>query len=85
MMSDDISSSIGSWQEHAMFTSAWWSSQKPRWRVVARATSHDHQILRPNRSVDDKAVLVARMNEIQVGSQESVVARVRVPGVVVHA
>ena len=68
-----------------MFTSAWMRSQKPRWRVEAHATAVDHQILRPNRSVDDKAVFVARMNEIQVGSRESVVAHVRVPGVVVHA
>ena len=68
-----------------MFTSVWMRSQKPRWRVEARATAVNHQILKPNRSMDDKAVLVARMNEIQVGSQESVVARVRVPGVVVHA
>ena len=31
---------------------------------VARAMSYDHQILRPNRSVDDKAVLAARVTEI---------------------
>ena len=53
-----------------MFTGAWRSSQKPRWRVVARARSYDHQILRPSRSVDDKAVLAAR---------------VRVPGAIVRA
>ena len=53
-----------------MFTGAWRSSQKSRWRVEARATSYDHQILRPSRSVDDKAVLAAR---------------VRVPGAVVRA
>ena len=64
MMSDDINSSIGAWQERAMFTGAWRRSQKPRWRVVARAISYDHQILRLSRSVDDKAVLVARVTEI---------------------
>ena len=41
------------------------------WRVeeqpetqVARATSYDHQILRPSRLVDDKAVLVTRVTVI---------------------
>ena len=41
------------------------------WRVkemletqVARATSYDHQIFRPSRSVDDKAFLAARVTEI---------------------
>ena len=38
--------------------------------MEARATSYDHQILRPCRSVDDKAFLAAR---------------VRVPGAVVYA
>ena len=47
-----------------MFTGAWRSSQKPRWCVVARATLYDHQILRLSRSVDDKAVLAARVIEI---------------------
>ena len=64
MTSYDISNSIGTWQERAMFTSAWRSSQKPRWRVVVRATLYDHQILRPSRSVNDKAVLAARVTEI---------------------
>ena len=64
MTSDDISSNIGAWQERAMLTGAWRSNQKPRWRVVARATSYDHQILRPSRLVDDKAVSAARVTEI---------------------
>ena len=55
---------FGAWLEHAKFTGAWRRSQKPRWRVVARATSYDYQILRPSRSVDDKAVLAARVTEI---------------------
>ena len=64
MTSDDISSSIGARQERAMFTDAWRKSQKPRWHVEARATSYDHQILKPSRSVDDKAVLAVRVTEI---------------------
>ena len=64
MTSDDINSSIGTWQEHAMFTGAWRSSQKPRWRVVARAASYDHQFFRPSRAVDDKALLAARVTDI---------------------
>ena len=47
-----------------MLTSASRSSWKPKWRVVAHAASYDHQILRPRRSVDDKAVLAARVTEI---------------------
>ena len=60
-----ISAAIfGAWLEHAKFIGAWRRSQKPRWRVVAHATSYDHQILRPSRSMDDKAVLAARVTEI---------------------
>ena len=68
-----------------MFIDAWRRSQKPRWRVEARTTSYDHQILRPSRSVDDKAVLVVCVVEIQAGSRESAAARVRVLDAVVHA
>ena len=64
MMSDDISSKISAWQECAMFTGAWRCNQKPRGRVVARATTYDHHILRPSRSVDNKAVWVACVTEI---------------------
>ena len=49
-------------------------------RVWARVSSYDHQILRPSRSGDDKAVLVVRAAEIQVGSQEPSAACVRVWG-----
>ena len=47
-----------------MFSDAWRRNQKPRWHVVARVVSYDHQILRPSRSVDDKVVLAARVTEI---------------------
>ena len=60
-----------------MFTGAWRSSQKPRWRVVARARSYDHQILRPSRSVDDKAVWAAHVPRRRSGSEESEAARSR--------
>ena len=68
-----------------MFTGAWRRSQKPMWRVEARTMLYDHQILRPTRSVDDKAILATRVAEIQAGSRESVVACMRVPGAVVRA
>ena len=57
--------------------------QIPRWRVLARETSYDYQILRPSGSRDDKAVLAARVAEIRAKSQESSAARVRVPGAIV--
>ena len=44
-----------------VFTDAWRRSQKPRWRVEARAAAFDHQILRPSKSV--KAVMAARVHE----------------------
>ena len=47
-------------------------------------SSYDHQILKPSRLGDDKAVLTARVVEIQAGSQEPSVARVRVPGAIVR-
>ena len=46
-----------------MFTSTWRRSQKPRWRMKARATAVDHQILRPSRSVDEEAVMAAHLHE----------------------
>ena len=46
-----------------MFTGAWRRSQKPRWRMEARATAVDHQILRPSRSVDEEAVMAAYVHE----------------------
>ena len=42
--------------------------QIPRQRVWEHVTSYDHQILRPSRSMDNKAVLVARVAEIRAGS-----------------
>ena len=46
-----------------MFTGTWRRNQKPKWRVVARATTVDHQILKPGRSVDEEAVMAARVHE----------------------
>ena len=46
-----------------MFTSTWRRSQKPRWRMKARATAVDHQILRPSRSVNEEAVMAAHVHE----------------------
>ena len=46
-----------------MFTGAWRRSQKPRWRVEARAATFDHQILRPSKSVNEEAVMAARVHE----------------------
>ena len=52
---------------------------------MARAALYDHQILKPSRSVDNKAVLAARVAEIRVGSRESLAARVIVLEAIVHA
>ena len=49
--------------------------QRLLWRVEARESSYDYQILRPNGSVDDKAGLAARVTEIRAGSRESSAAR----------
>ena len=46
-----------------MFTDTWRRNQKPRWRVEARATAVDHQIVRPSRSVDEEAVMAVRVHE----------------------
>ena len=48
--------------------------------MEARATSYNHQILRPSRSVDDKAVLAARGPRRRSGSEESEVARAAAVG-----
>ena len=58
-----------------MFTGEWRSSQKSKWRVEARATSYDHHILRPSRSVDDKAFRAARVPRRRSGIDESKAAR----------
>ena len=75
MMSDDISRSIGAWQEHAMFTGAWRSNQKSRWRVEARATSVESHISSVGRSVVDEAVMAARVHEHNLEVRESEAAR----------
>ena len=53
--------------------------------MSTRVSSFDHQILRPSISGDDKAVLAARVVEIQARSQECSAAHVRVPGAIVCA
>ena len=65
-----------------MFTNAWRRSQKPKWRVEARATAVDHQILRPSRSVDEEAVMAARVPRRQSKSHESEAARGNFPELV---
>ena len=46
-----------------MFTGVWKRRQKSRWCVEACATSVDHQILKPSKSVDEEAVMTARVHE----------------------
>ena len=46
-----------------MFTGVWRRSQKPKWGVEARAAAFDHQILRPSKSMDEEAVMAARVHE----------------------
>ena len=75
MTSDDISNRIGAWQERAMFTSAWRSSQKSRWHVEVRATSVESHISSVGRSVVDKAVMAARVHEHNLEVRESEAAR----------
>ena len=36
---------------------------KTQWCVVVRAASYDHQILRPSKSVEEEAVIAARVHE----------------------
>ena len=63
MTSDDISSRFRRVAEACVFTGAWRRRQKSRWRVEARATSVDHQILRPSKSVDEETVMAARVHK----------------------
>ena len=58
-----------------MFTGAWRSSQKSRWRVEARATSVESHISSIGRSVVDKAFLAARVHEHDLEVRESEAAR----------
>ena len=71
MTSDDISSRIGAWEERAMFTGAWRSSQKSRWCVEAHATSVESHISSVSRSVVDKAIMAARVHEHDLEVRES--------------
>ena len=48
--------------------------------MEARETSYDHQILRPSRLVDDKAVWPARVPRRRSGTEESEAARGRFSG-----
>ena len=54
-----------------MFTGAWRSSQKSRWRVEARATSVESHISLVGRSVVDEAVMAARVHEHNLEVKES--------------
>ena len=63
MTSDDISSRFQRVARAFVFTGAWRRSQKPRWRMEARAAAFDHQILRPSKSVDEEVVMAARVHE----------------------
>ena len=68
-----------------MFIGAWRRSQKLGRRVEARVSLVEAHNFRFCRSEDDKAVLATGVPEIQAGSQERSVARVRVPGAIVRA
>ena len=68
-----------------MFIGAWRRSQKLGRRVEARVSLVEAHSFRFCRSEDDKAVLAARVTEIQAGSQERSAARVRVPGAIIRA
>ena len=78
--SDDISSNSSGRGRHMTVLSACGCERDTR---EARVSSYDHQILRLNRSGDDKAVLAACVAEIQAGSQEPSAAHVRVPRAIV--
>ena len=58
-----------------MFTSAWRSSQKSRWRVEARVTSVEGHISSVGRSVVDEAVMAARVYGHDLEVRESEAAR----------
>ena len=75
MTSNDISSRIGAWEERAMFTGAWRSSQKSRWRLEACATSIEGHISSVGRSVVNEAVMAALVHEHDLEVRESEAAR----------
>ena len=58
-----------------MFTGAWRSSQKFRWRVEAHATSIEGHISSIGRSVVDEAAMATRVYEHDLEVRESEVAR----------
>ena len=58
-----------------MFTGAWRSSQKSRWRVEACVTSFESHISSVGRSVVDEAVMAARVHEHDMEVRESEAAR----------
>ena len=58
-----------------MFTGAWRSSQKSKWRVEARATSVESHISSVSRSVVDEAVMAAHVHEHDLEVRESKAAR----------
>ena len=58
-----------------MFTGAWKSSQKSKWRVEARATSVESHFSSVGRSVVDKAVMAACVHEHDLVVRESEAAR----------
>ena len=58
-----------------MFTGAWRSSQKSKWRVEARATSVESHISSVSRSVVDEAVMAAHVHEHDLEVRESEAAR----------
>ena len=77
MTLDDVSSSVSARGRRVLSHRRVKEMQKPRWRVVARATSYDHQILMPSRSVDEKAMWAARVPRRRSGSEKSEAARER--------
>ena len=58
-----------------MFTGAWRSSQKSRWRVEARAASFESHISSVGRSVVEEAFMAARVHEHDLEVKESEAAR----------
>ena len=58
-----------------MFTGAWRSIQKSRWRMEARATSVESHFSSVGRSVVDKAVMAACVHEHDLVVRESEAAR----------
>ena len=62
---------FGVWEEHAMFTGTWRSSQKSRWHVEARTTSVESHISSVGRSVVDEAIMAACVHKHDLEVRES--------------